>query len=158
MLNENRLESSISNCVNSHGYFDRNSIHDIYPCIYLSVMKKIMILLCAGILFQACTPEDAFTLLDNLGFLYDARDHNVYKTVTIGRQTWMAQNLAYLPTVTGQDKKSTSIPCYYVYGYSGTDVQEAKKNPNYKTFGVLYNWPAANIACPEGWRLPDDAD
>jgi uncharacterized protein (TIGR02145 family) len=158
LLNENRLESSISNCVNSHGYFDRNSIHDIYPCIYLSVMKKIMILLCAGILFQACTPEDAFTLLDNLGFLYDARDHNVYKTVTIGRQTWMAQNLAYLPTVTGQDKKSTSIPCYYVYGYSGTDVQEAKKNPNYKTFGVLYNWPAANIACPEGWRLPDDAD
>ena len=50
----------------------------ILPLYLFKRHEKIMILLCAGILFQACTPEDAFTL-DNLGFLYDARDHNVYK-------------------------------------------------------------------------------
>lgn len=123
-------------------------------------MKRFMMLgvLTVMVFFVKCTPEDALNLMDNLGLYIDTRDGNVYNTVTIGGQTWMAKNLAYLPTVTSQDKKSTNIPCYYVYGYSGTNVLEAKKNPNYQTFGVLYNWSAAKIACPEGWHLPGDAE
>lgn len=47
---------------------------------------------------------------------------------------------------------------YYVVGYSGTDVAEAKANLRYTTYGVLYNWPAAIAACPTGWHLPGDAE
>jgi uncharacterized protein (TIGR02145 family) len=87
---------------------------------------------------------------------------NVYKTVRIGKQWWMAENLAYLPTVSppaeGADPKSPTAPYYYVYGYYGTDVAEAKATDNYKMFGVLYNWPAAMTACPSGWHLPSDAE
>ena len=119
-------------------------------------MKKMMFLLFAGIMLQTCTPNDALDIGGVLGVCIDTRDGNVYKTVNIGGQTWMARNLAYLPTVTSQSMKSTKIPCYYVYGYSGTDVKEAKKNSNYRKFGVLYNWQAAKIACPKGWRLPND--
>jgi uncharacterized protein (TIGR02145 family) len=37
-------------------------------------------------------------------------------------------------------------------------VAEAKESEIYKTFGVLYNWPAAMNACPKGWHLPSYAE
>jgi len=114
------------------------------------------------------------------GSFTDSRDGNVYKTVTIGEQVWMAENLAYLPSVVGpatgsEDDGHETDPYYYVYGYDGTDVTEAKAYEHtpcdndeyspggapikvYETYGVLYNWPAAITACPEGWHLPSDAE
>ncbi len=88
----------------------------------------------------------------------DSRDGNVYKTVTIGNQTWMAQNLAYLPSVVGPGTESYTTPYYYVYDYNGTNVSTAKATDHYNTYGVLYNWPAALTACPAGWHLPSDAE
>jgi uncharacterized protein (TIGR02145 family) len=82
----------------------------------------------------------------------------VYKTVTIGEQVWMAENLAYLPSVVGPATESYTDPYYYVYGYDGTSVATAKATTNYQTYGVLYNCPAALTACPPGWHLPSDAE
>jgi len=84
-------------------------------------------------------------------------DKRNYATVKIGTQVWMAENLAYLPTV-GPPKTSTSAPLYYVYGYPGSDVDTAKQQSSYTTYGVLYNWPAAKATCPPGWHLPSDAE
>ena len=91
-------------------------------------------------------------------FIEDERDGKVYKTVTIGEQVWMAENLAYLPSVVGPATESFTEPHYYVYGYDGTNVTAAKGTTNYNKYGVLYNWPAALTACPEGWHLPSDAE
>ncbi|HNW90215.1 MAG TPA: FISUMP domain-containing protein [Bacteroidales bacterium] len=88
----------------------------------------------------------------------DPRDGNVYQTVTIGAQVWMAENLRYLPSVVGPSTSSVTTPYYYVYGYDGTDVNAAKAASNYTTYGVLYNWPAACSSCPTGWYLPSDAE
>src|SRR5574344_1981957 len=102
----------------------------------------------------------------------DARDNQTYRIVTIGSQTWMAENLKYLPSVVGPRTGSKTTPHYYVYGYNGTNVTDAKATANYNTYGVLYNWPAAmNGAassttnpsgvqgeCPDGWHLPSDAE
>ena len=90
--------------------------------------------------------------------IIDSRDSNIYKTVKVGSQTWMAENLAYLPSVVGPATGSNTIPYQYVYGYNETDVTEAKATDNYKTYGVLYNWPAAVAACPAGWHLPSDEE
>ena len=92
------------------------------------------------------------------GSFTDSRDGNQYETVTIGEQVWMAENLVYLPSVVGSDTDSYTEPYYYVHGYDGTDVDEAKATSNYQTYGVLYNWPAALEACPDGWHLPSDAE
>lgn len=88
----------------------------------------------------------------------DMRDGNVYHTVTIGTQTWMVENLCYLPSVVEPATGSDTTPCYYVYGYNGTIVNNAKATANYTTYGVLYNWAAAMTACPTGWHLPSDAE
>ena len=87
----------------------------------------------------------------------DPRDGKIYKTVKIGNQLWMAENLAYLPMVHRPlHLLNYDDPRYYVFGYDGIRVSEAKATANYKEYGVLYNWPAANSACPSGWHLPSD--
>jgi uncharacterized protein (TIGR02145 family) len=84
----------------------------------------------------------------------DIRDGYVYKIKTIGTQTWMAENLKYLPEVNKPGLISEIVSNYYVYEFVGTNVDEAKATANFSTFGVLYNWSAAIDACPSGWHLP----
>ena len=115
-------------------------------------MKKTIVYFFALVFIYSCTPQDAPNTFT------DSRDGNVYKTVTIGEQVWMAENLAYLPSVVGPATESFTEPHYYVYGYDGTNVTAAKGTTNYNKYGVLYNWPAALTACPEGWHLPSDAE
>jgi hypothetical protein len=100
--------------------------------------------------------EIALNPKDNI--FTDSRDGHKYKYVKIGSQVWMAENLAYLPIVNLGSSKSHTEPKYYVYSYTGTDVNEAKKTSNYSTYGVLYNWPAAIAACPPGWHLASDSE
>ena len=90
----------------------------------------------------------AFTV--QTGSFTDTRDNTVYNTVTINNQTWMAENLAYLPEVCAPD----AVCGYWVYDYEGTDVSTAKATSNYTTYGVLYNWQTAKTSCPTGWHLP----
>ncbi len=88
-------------------------------------------------------------------FIYDGRE---YQYKTIGYQTWMVENLAYLPAVSPSSSGSDSSPHYYVYGYEGSSVSSAKANDHYRDYGVLYNWKAAITACPVGWHLPSDEE
>ena len=93
----------------------------------------------------------------------DIRDGNTYATIPIGDQVWMAENMAYLPSVYNvedgsEDEGNESEPFYYVLGYDGAEVSDAKASSNYSTYGVLYNWFAAQEACPDGWHLPSDEE
>ena len=85
-----------------------------------------------------------------------------YNTVVIGTgitaQTWLAQDLAWLPAVNAKSDNSDTVAKYYVNGYDGTDTATAKAANNYNTYGVLYNYKAALSACPSGWHLPDTTD
>lgn len=107
--------------------------------------------------FPEVKPDGSFT---------DARDGHVYKYKKIGEQTWMAENLAYLPSVSGPVDDSDDDPFYYVYGYDDTSVTSAKTTDNYAKYGVLYNWAAATAdthgndqdICPKGWHLPSDEE
>ena len=108
------------------------------------------------------------------GTFIDSRDGNEYNWVQIGDQVWMAENLAYLPSVNmvADGSEDAAGSYYYVYGYNGTNVTDAKATANYTTYGVLYNWPAAmngaassttnpsgvQGVCPDGWHLPSDAE
>src|SRR5690554_146950 len=108
------------------------------------------------------------------GTFIDSRDGNEYNWVQIGDQVWMAENLAYLPSVNmvADGSEDAAGSYYYVYGYDGTNVADAKATDNYATYGVLYNWTAAmngeassttnpsgiQGVCPAGWHLPSNAE
>lgn len=115
------------------------------------VFAKYVIYTANGELNKSKTPLDS-ELVENLRtgtgtLVYDGRTYN---TVIIDGKEWMAEKLAYLPSVSPLTTGSAITPHYYVYGYSGTDVATAKQQSNYTTYGVLYNCPAAKAACPPG--------
>jgi len=92
-------------------------------------------------------------------------DGNVYKTVKIGKQTWMAENLkttryndgTAVPLITdaaawaNRDSIALTTPAYYWY-----DNDTTYKN----IYGALYNGYTVKTGrlCPDGWHVPTDAE
>jgi len=81
-----------------------------------------------------------------------------YKTVIIGNQTWMAENLNY-------DVEGSK--CYGEDGreYVGEDddgnkiyktLSNAEIQDNCQKYGRLYDWVTAKSICPEGWHTPSN--
>lgn len=86
-------------------------------------------------------------------------DGNVYKTVKIGNQVWMAENLKVthyrngdaIPNVIENDEWSKMTTGAYCNYDNNTSI-DAK-------YGVLYNWFAVSdtrYLAPDGWHIPTD--
>jgi uncharacterized protein (TIGR02145 family) len=67
------------------------------------------------------------------GYFIDERDKHKYRTINIGDQVWMAENL--------------NIEVGYSACYGNLDE-------NCEKYGRLYDWITALTACPENWHLP----
>jgi len=92
--------------------------------------------------------------IDSHGTFMDLRDSNIYSTIIIGNQVWMAENLRYLPQITSTVLANYSSPCYFVHNYYGGILSVAKNSCNYRDYGTLYTHYSATLVCPPGWHLP----
>jgi uncharacterized protein (TIGR02145 family) len=87
-------------------------------------------------------------------------DGNVYRSVKIGNQVWMAQNLK-----TTRFRDGTPIPLT-----TDSSAWQSLSTPGYcwydnfkkfkRDYGALYNWHAVNngLLAPAGWHVPAEAD
>jgi uncharacterized protein (TIGR02145 family) len=86
-------------------------------------------------------------------------DGNTYKTIKLGTQTWMAENLrtstlkdntAITPVTGSTDWASLDAPGYCWYGNVASNSSVAV------VCGALYNWQtvATGKLCPTGWHVP----
>lgn len=90
-------------------------------------------------------------------------DGNVYKTVTIGGQVWMAENLKTTRYRNGDAIGSTASPTSDISGESAPKYQWAYAGDerNAATYGRLYAWYVVADSrglCPAGWHAPVNAE
>jgi uncharacterized protein (TIGR02145 family) len=118
----------------------------------ISWMTVLLLIIASGSFAQV---KDSIT---------DARDGQTYRTVKIGTQTWMAENLKATKYRNGDLIGTTSSPSLkiknedsaakYQWVYEGDEQKVA-------AYGRLYTWHAVTDSrgiCPSGWHIPAEAD
>ena len=106
-------------------------------------MKKLLLLLITSLAFSTVTDIDG----------------NVYETVIIGDQLWMAENLKVTHYRNGDE-----IPTGYSNDdwsnlFTGAYAVYDDDPSNAEIYGNLYSWYAIDLetgVCPEGWHVPTD--
>jgi uncharacterized protein (TIGR02145 family) len=113
--------------------------------------QVVYVMLITTIFFYSCEKEVSSVVRDI--------DGNEYKTITIGEQVWMAENLKVshyrngdpIPNMKSSgDWQNTKVGAYCYYD---------NKSSYGDTYGALYNWIAVDDSrklAPEGWHIPTD--
>jgi uncharacterized protein (TIGR02145 family) len=87
----------------------------------------------------------------------DPRDGQTYKTVQIGGQIWMAENLKATKFNDGEAIPLGSTKVYWSTSSNPAYCWYNNDETTYKnTYGALYNWYTVNSGklCPKGWHVP----
>lgn len=140
-------------------------------------MKKIFlisIIAASMILNSSCNKDDAepgnqtngkSTAIFNPGLTYGTmtdQDGNIYKTITIGTQTWMAENLRAKTYNDGTEIKNITGKYDWPNLTSGgyCNFNNTTNNDTIATYGMLYNWNAVGSGklAPKGWHVSTDAE
>jgi uncharacterized protein (TIGR02145 family) len=111
----------------------------------------------SGIIIFDNEKRSGFSVRCVKNFTIDSSNYHIYKTVKIGNQVWMAENLKTtrfndgtpIPMETDDSLwKNSKTPAYC---WSDPDYGSDKRG-----YGLLYNWYAVNTGklCPTGWHVP----
>ena len=96
------------------------------------------------------------------GSIKDVENNN-YKTVAIGTQVWMAENLKSTKYKNGELIGTTTPATLVIAGESAPKYQwaYAGKESNVADYGRLYTWYAVTDSrgvCPSGWHVPSTSE
>lgn len=88
-------------------------------------------------------------------------DGNIYSTVQIGTQEWMAQNLNTTHYADGSEIPNITEDTTWATTLNGAWCDHDNNPINGAIYGKLYNWHIVNNAssvCPTGWHVPSDSE
>jgi uncharacterized protein (TIGR02145 family) len=142
----------------------------IIPFIVLSIFscekeenEKVDPRLSSEINFESLGPA-----VSKFGSTISDIEGNSYKTVLIGKQEWMAENLkvskyndgSSIPNITDRILWKTTKSNAWAYPIEAIEGEKYNKK-----FGKLYNWYTVDLktngnknVCPTGWHVPSDAE
>jgi uncharacterized protein (TIGR02145 family) len=126
---------------------------------FMVLLSALLSLSSVSVLGQDDKSTEAETT-DSTGTVTDI-DGNVYKTIKIGDQVWMAENLKVTHYRNGDPIPNVTDVGTWGDLTTGAYCNFDNNEGHVATYGRLYNWYAVddsrNIA-PEGWHVPTDAD
>jgi uncharacterized protein (TIGR02145 family) len=119
--------------------------------IWISPFALMAVML---ILSYGCNKEDDVITVTDV-------DGNVYTTVKIGSQVWMAENLKTTRYRNGDSIKNVTDSLQWINLVTGAYCRNITIGNDPAAYGYLYNWYAAtdtrNIA-PAGWHIPSQSE
>jgi uncharacterized protein (TIGR02145 family) len=116
------------NCCFPYNFFNGGAVMKYKSTFNVVGVVTVVVVLLMG--FGVCAQKKSAPPVSTFT---DTRDGKVYKKVTVGSQTWMAENLNY---------ETEDSECYMA------------EEDNCEKYGRLYMWETALKACPAGWHLP----
>lgn len=149
----------VSNGIQPYGYgWSNGSVADhlesLVPGIYWVTVTDV----------NGCTASDSATVASSgnacsVSTVTDV-DGNVYSTVSIGNQCWLAPNLKTTRYRDGTPIPNVADATDWSYLATGAYCDYENDAGNSATYGRLYNWYAVNTGnvCPVGWHVPSDAE
>ncbi len=103
-----------------------------------------------------------WSLIEGYGKPITDIDGNVYRTVNIGNQQWMAENLKVSKYNDGTDIPNIIDAAEWSSLTTGAWAYYNNNEANNDKYGKLYNWyavsPDKKNVCPTGWHVPTDAE
>jgi uncharacterized protein (TIGR02145 family) len=137
------------------------------------IFSVIIMALLLSLMINSCKKDDngnpyngRTTAIFNPALTYGTMtdlEGNEYKTITIGTQTWMVENLRTAKYRDGTEIPNVTDNMEWVYLTTGAycNYQNTKRADSIATYGMLYNWYAVNDAhniAPTGWHVATDAE
>lgn len=158
---------SIHNFVLLTSYLEFMSIYpDKHNVIVLKNILRISGVILSTILINACEKESSLSDISKTDanvFALQVQDidGNTYKSVKIGDQVWMSENLETTKYNDGEPISLVSdglvwetlaTPAYCIY--------DSKSINTTVKYGALYNWYTVNTGklCPKKWHVPSDSE
>lgn len=94
-----------------------------------------------------------------VGSITDARDQQVYGTVTIGEQVWMSENLKATVYNDGTVIPHFDDPAEWAAN-SGPAYSWYNNDPTESEWGAFYTWYTVDTKklCPSGWHVPAESE
>lgn len=126
-----------------------------------STIYVYLLFILLTITFSSCKSDsNEDPLITKQGEVTDI-DGNIYKTVTIGTQVWMAENLKTTKYRNGDPISNVTGPVTWDNLTTGALCDYNNSQNSTAKFGKLYNWYSVsdirNIA-PNGWKVPSSSD
>jgi len=122
--------------------------------------KTSKIIFIAVLLLLSCSKDKSPLISSDLITIKDI-DGNTYKTIKIGDQLWMAENLKVTRYRNGDVIPNATDSSEWSNFTSGAYCSYHNNDNNVATYGLLYNWYVVNDnrhIAPKGWHIPTDAE